>query len=386
MMVDHNRVIIDVDIPLSDGVTQRVRAWVDNGTTDLWMNQRVAGWMGLDVTCDGQVCSAPPKSRVVSLEIAIGGMKVSLPAIGEIKVIANNGSLAPGTNAEINIPSTVLRNHDVLINFPEQQLTIGQPGSLKFNGVKSKMFVNPANGLIQIPARIENKNYNLGLDVGSAISFLAADLFDKLSTTHPDWPQTTGAIGPANMLGSQDELKQKLMRVERLQYGPLFLTGVAATALTGDAKASLEKAAGTATAGLVGANALTNYRIGLNYAHSAAFFDIGRTFKFPDFDVVGLVLRPQDDGRFSIAGVADFEGKPSVPEVQAGDFLVAVDGTPVPGSTMGQVWLMLGGSPGQERLLTIERGGKQFTVAAKVQHFLGEESGKDESGRRSKKK
>jgi hypothetical protein len=28
--------------------------------------------------------------------------------------------------------------------------------------------------------------------------------------------------------------------------------------------------------------------------------------------------------------------------------------------------------PGQERKLSLERGGKQFTVAAKVQHFLGE--------------
>ncbi len=82
-------------------------------------------------------------------------------------------------------------------------------------------------------------------------------------------------------------------------------------------------------------------------------------FNFPDFDVIGLILRPEDDGRFTILGVADFEGKPSVPMVlQAGDHLVAVDGIPVHGSTMGQVWAMLGGTPGQERKLTIERGGQ----------------------------
>jgi hypothetical protein len=34
---------------------------------------------------------------------------------------------------------------------------------------------------------------------------------------------------------------------------------------------------------------------------------------------------------------------------------------------------MLEGMPGQERKLTLERGGNQFTVVAKVQHFLGEE-------------
>jgi hypothetical protein len=33
---------------------------------------------------------------------------------------------------------------------------------------------------------------------------------------------------------------------------------------------------------------------------------------------------------------------------------------------------MVGGTPGQERKLTIERGGRQFSVVAQVQHFLAE--------------
>jgi C-terminal processing protease CtpA/Prc len=49
---------------------------------------------------------------------------------------------------------------------------------------------------------------------------------------------------------------------------------------------------------------------------------------------------------------------------------VAVDNIPVPGATMGQVWKMLGGTPGQERRLTVKRAGKEFVVPAKVQHFL----------------
>jgi len=38
---------------------------------------------------------------------------------------------------------------------------------------------------------------------------------------------------------------------------------------------------------------------------------------------------------------------------------------------MGQVWSLLEGTAGQERRLTIERAGRQFTAVAKVQHFLG---------------
>ena len=372
--LDHNRVVIDVYLPLSDGSTKRVRGWVDTGDPELQMSQRMAKLMGLAITCDANTCSAPSPR-----EIMIGAMKISLAALKEVRIPLKPGSAAsvmvPGMSAEIKIPSSVLRNYDVLINFPDREFSIGLPGSLNFKGVKSKMLVN-ASGFIQIPSKIANKNYSLGLDVGSSISFLSEELFDKLAAAHTEWPRMTGAVGPANMgeLGD-DEPKWKLVRVDRLQYGPLYLTDVAVANFPKTFSAFFEKDAGSAIAGLLGSNALMNYRIGLDYAHSTAYFDIGNTFKFPEFDVVGLILRPEDDTRFTILGAADFEGRPSVPSgddgIQPGDHLVAVDGIPVPDSTLGQVWSLLEGSPGQERKLTIEREGKQFNVVAKVQHFLG---------------
>jgi len=373
--LDHNRVVIDVYLPLSDGSTKRVRGWVDTGDPELQMSQRMAKLMGLAITCDANTCSAPSPR-----EIMIGALKISLAALKEVRIPLTPESAAsvmvPGMSAEIKIPSSVLRNYDVLINFPDREFSIGLPGSLNFKGVKSKMLVNASSGFIQIPSKIENKNYSLGLDVGSSISFLSEELFDKLAAAHAEWPRMTGAVGPANMgeLGD-DEPKWKLVRVDRLQYGPLYLTDVAVANFPKTFSAFFEKDAGSAIAGLLGSNALMNYRIGLDYAHSTAYFDIGNTFKFPEFDVVGLILRPEDDTRFTILGVADFEGRPSVPSgddgIQPGDHLVAVDGIPVPDSTLGQVWSLLEGSPGQERKLTIEREGKQFNVVAKVQHFLG---------------
>jgi hypothetical protein len=373
--LDHNRVVIDVDLALPDGSTQRVRGWVDNGNPDLYLSRRLATLLGLNVTCGEHECSAPSPR-----EIMIGGMKISLAALKEAKIplkpVAAAGVPFAGMSAEINIPSTILRNYDVLINFPGHELTLAEPGTLKFNGAKAKVIVNPENGLVQVPSQIENKKYNLALDAGSSISFLAEELFDKFASAHPDWPHITGAVGPANMWGLDDEPKWKLMRLDRVQYGPLFLTNLAVVEFPKDRQAFFEKRAGTPTAGLLGADVLANYRVGLDYAHSTVYFDIGRLFNFPAFDVIGLILRPEDDGRFTILGIADYDSKPFVPpsqeDVQAGDHLIAVGGIPVAGSTMGQVWLMLGGQPGQERKLTVERGGKGFTVMATVRHFLGE--------------
>jgi len=284
--------------------------------------------------------------------------------------------LAAGVRADINLPSSVLRHYDVLFNFPARDFSIGAPGTIHFQGESTKALINVENGLIQVPTQIDNKKYNLALDIGSCINFLVEDLFDRLAAAHADWPQMTGAVGSANMWGAPDEATWKLMRLERLRYGSLFLTNVAVVALPKAIQDFFGKRAGVPTAGWLGTEALLNYRVGLDYAHSTVYFDLGRTFNFPDFDVVGLVLRPEDDGEFRVLGVADFKGKPSVPSgvenIEAGDHLVAVDNIPVRGVSMGQVWSMLGGTPGQERIVTVERGGKQFAVVARVSHFLAE--------------
>ena len=304
-------------------------------------------------------------------------MTIPLAGVKEAKIplkpVNAASVLAAGMNAEINLPSSILRHYDVLVDFPGHKFSIGAPGTIHFRGPSGKVQINAENGLIQVPSQIEKKKYNLALDLGASISFLSDEVFDKLATGHPDWPYMTGAVGSANMWGLDEEPKWKLMRVDRVQYGPLFLANVAVVDFPKDRMEFFEKRAGIATAGLIGSNALLNYRVGLDYVHSTVYFEFGRTFNFPDFDVVGLILRPEDDGRYTILGIADIEGKPSVPEVvQPGDNLIAVDGIPVGGSTMGQVWAMLGGTPGQERRLTIERGGRHGTVTARVQHFLAE--------------
>ena len=392
--LDQGRVVIDVDLLLPDGSTQRVRGWADNGNPDLFMSQRVAGLMKLAVFCAGQVCTGTPESPGAALEIAIRGMKISLSPMKEIKIPAGTPALVPGMSAEINIPAPILRKYDVLINFPDRELTIGLPGQLKFNDVKSKMRVN-ADGLIQIPGKIGNQNYDLGLDLGSSVNALSEELFDKLANAHPDWPHMTGTVGPFNSGELTSEPKWRVMRLDRVQCGPLFLTDLAVAGLPRDrltgmtpgltsGLTSIDQRPGFITAVVLSSEALLNYRVGLDYAHSSVYFDIGRTVRFPDFDVVGLILRPKGDTGFTIVGVADFDGNPSVPDVQAGDHLVAIDDIPVAESTLGQVWSLLEGPPGQERKLTIERSGKPFTVVARVQHFLGDAPGNNETKGKSK--
>jgi hypothetical protein len=379
MTIDHNRAVINAELPLPDGSTRRVRAWVDNGDPDLNLSRSLATQLQLAVSCNNndneQECSSPPPP-----EIIVGGMKIPLIGVKQARIPLNRvdaaSVLAPGMNVEINLPSSILRHYDVLFDFPGHKFSIGAPGTIHFRGESTKAQINAENALIQLPSQIEKKKYNLALDLGASISFLSEELFDKLAAAHPDWPQMMGAVGSANVWGLADEPKWKVMRVDRVHYGPLFLANIVVVDFPKDRMDFFAKRAGVPTAGLIGSNALLNYRVGLDYAHSTVYFEFGRMFNFPDFDVIGLTLRPENDGRFTILGAADFEGKPSEPTgpdgIQPGDHLIAVDGIPVQGSTMGQVWNMLGGTPGQQRKLTIERSGREFIIAATVQHFLGE--------------
>lgn len=370
--LDHNRIIIDVYLPLPDGSQKRVRGWVDNGNADVWLSERVAKLMALQPMPDSketETLGAKVRIFQVPKEIVVGGMKISFAEAKEAKTVSAE-SIAPGSSAEINLPSTVLRNYDLIMDYVDRELTLAAPGQAKFTGKSAKTFVNPPNGIIQVPAKIEAKPYQLTLDIGSSFSMLMGDVFEKLAKDNPKWPRNIGAVGTELFWGMQEEATQHALRVPAIEYGPVKLAEVGFDTLPQAFMSFYRQRAGADTSGLIGGSALLNYRVGIDYAHSTVYFDQRGSYVAPGIDVVGLTLRPELDGRYTVIGVPDYEGKLAVPEAKAGDVLVAIDKVPAKGSTMGQIWSLLGGDPGETRVLTFERDGKQFTVNATVRRFL----------------
>ncbi len=370
--LDHNRIIIDVYLPLPDGGQKRVRGWVDTGNADLWLSARVAKLMALTPTPDSkesEILGAKVRNVVAPKGVIVGGMTVSFAGIRDAKMISAD-SIAPGSSAEINLPSTVLRNYDLVMDYVDRELTLAVPGEAKFTGKSTKVFVNPPNGIIQVPANISGKPYQLSLDLGACFSMLAADTFQQLAKANPKWPGNTGSVGPEIFWGMEQEAKTQSLRLPAIEYGPVKLPQVGIEELPQDFMAFYRQRAGAETSGLIGGNALLNYRVGIDYAHSTVYFDQRSSYIAPGIDVVGLTVRPELDGRYTIIGVPEYDGKPAVPEAKAGDILVAIDKVPAKESTMGQIWSLLGGDPGETRVLTLERQGKQLTVNATVRRFL----------------
>ena len=116
------------------------------------------------------------------------------------------------------------------------------------------------------------------------------------------------------MWGLEEEPKWKVMRVDRVQYGPLFLANVAVVEFPKDRMEFFREARGHTDRRPDGLECACSIIASGSITPIRPFTSkLGRMFNFPDFDVIGLILRPEDDGRFTILGVADFEGKPSVP-------------------------------------------------------------------------
>jgi len=363
--LDHNRVVIDVYLPLSDGTSKRVRALVNTGSSDLMMSQRIAALFG-PVTCDGQSCTATPPH-----EMLIGGMKFLLAGISSARTPAGfpNDFMIPGMSPEITVPATILRNYDVLIDYANRQFTIGEPGSVTFRGTAVRAQTGSL-GLIQATSTIEGETHTWELDTGASISFIAGDLFAKWHVAHPTWPYMKGSVGPANMFGTPDEVDREVMQIPSLRLGSGTLGSVLVASYPPDLLQQLQDRVGKDAIGCVGGEALRNYRLGIDYTHAHVYLDPVGQAALAAVDVVGLTLRPETDGRFTIVAVPDVNGKPAVADVKAGDSLAGIDGAPATGATLGQVWSLLGGTPGQTRTLTLERDGKRFTVEAPVRRFL----------------
>jgi hypothetical protein len=368
--LDHNRTIVDVRLPLPDGKTTRVRAWVDTGNPELWITADLAKKLGLVLAGDPRpTLYGKERASTVPAEMQVGGMSISLAGVKEAHAILDRESIAPGCSAEINLPSTILRSYDVIFDYPERQFTIGTPGSVAFKGSPVKSMITEAS-LIQVPAKIAGQNYSAVLDTGASISLISSDLVARWHKAQPTWPWMKGAVAAANMWGLDEEPQWELLRLPALALGPSPLANVAVVGFPEEELKQFQLRAGTSSIGLLGANALRGLRVGIDYAHGTVYLEAAGGAPGADMNVVGLTLRPEPDERYTVLGVIEIDGKSAVPGVKPGDVLLGVDGAPVTGATMGQVWSLLGGAPGQVRKLVVERAGQRMTVEAAVREFL----------------
>ncbi|HVP57979.1 MAG TPA: hypothetical protein VMU02_07750 [bacterium] len=378
IVLDHNRMTVEAEFQRKDGSWRKARLWVDTGNPDFFISEGLARDLGIDLSAakpgaDGQI---PALEITPPAGVRIGGMPIDLTGI-KSQVMSAVPWLFSTTGSDANLPATVLEKYQVVFDYPRLELTLAPPGSLPHRGTRVPASVNPETGIIQIDGSIGGDSLSLALDNGASYSYVSLGFLDRLSGRHPDWPRTTGAVGCANIWGWwPEESAWAVVRVPEMQLGAVHLAGVGLVGLPNflpggmDVGTWYSQKTARPVAGFLGPNAFKAFRLEFDYAGSAVYFEQGAEFDTTDMDLVGLTLRPEADGSYSVVGVAARGGQPAVQGVEAGDKLLQVGGLRAQGATMGKVVDALRGKPGETRTLLIERAGKQLEVDAKVERFL----------------
>lgn len=361
-VLDHNRAIVEVEFLRADGTIRLARAWVDTGDPILSLTEPLARDLGLDLSAwkEGErsvELLSPPPMRLGGMPLDVEGVKTRVHARAFVQ---------PGIHAEANLPASVWRRACVVLDYPARLLTVARPGVLQPRGAAIPCRVHPETGLFMITAVADGEAIPLGVDNGSAGTWVSDTLITAWTDRHPDWPRATGAVGSANFFGFPFESQGTLLSLPELGLGSLRVREVGLLGLDqGLFDWYSAKSAGPVL-GFLGANVLRGFRLEIDFPNQMTYWEAGSPVDPGDFDIVGLTVRPGADSTFAVAGVVTRNGQPVVDGVQPGDRIVRIDSLDTSQATMGAVVDALRGTPESTRMLVLEREGKRVTVQAKV--------------------
>jgi hypothetical protein len=361
--MDHNRMFIEVEFILPDGTGRKARAWVDTGNEAVVLQEPLARELGFEVPAGKEEFVALPKSPALRLSgVPLDTAKIPAGAL-------RGPRLRPGLLVEAQLPANLFLPYHVILDYPAKTLTVAKPGVLKPRGAPVPCRVNPETGLFLVDAVLDGETVALGIDNGSSYTWVSDTLTKAWQGRHPEWPSGVGAVGAANFFGFGFERLGVLMRLPEMGIGTLTARNAGVAGLPQGMFDWYSKKSAGPVRGFIGANVLKGYRLELDFAGKMTYWEAGPAPDPNDLDIVGLNLRPEADGGYTVAGVAVKDGEPSVEEVRPGDRLISVDGRDTAGLAMGAVVDSLRGAPGTEHTLILERKGERITVKAKTARF-----------------
>jgi hypothetical protein len=379
MVLDHNRMLVDAEIQRKDGSWRPVRLWIDTGNPDFMMSETLARDLGIDLSAasanatDGRM---PPLEVPPPTGVRLGGMALDFQGVGSM-VLFEPAWIFNTMHIDANLPSTVMKKYQIVFDYPKREFTIAAPGSLPPRGVRSPAAVNSQTGLVQIDAEISGERFSFALDNGASYSIISGDVLTRLAQEHADWPRTIGAVGCANMWGYwPQEPSWPVVRVPEIRWGEVRLADVGLVGLpifSADGSSFWDwysQKTARRVDGFLGPNAFKAFRVEIDFADSAVYFEKGAEFDSHDMDIVGLTLRPDSNGTYQVIGVAEKAGQSAVAGAEPGDRLLQVGDLKTMGATMGTVVDALRGRPGDVRTLVLERNGRQIQIEATVERFL----------------
>jgi hypothetical protein len=370
MQFENNRVYLDLDVALPNGRSRKARFWVDTGGGALILAEPLAREAGLTfggtkIRPEGIEMQASTKPR-----LRVGGLPLDLSSCRSF-VVLHSRHIFPDSSAEGFLPPCALRHYQVVFDYPARRFTLARPGTLTLRGRRVPAAFDADTGFFRIELKVAGKSYGFLLDTGASFTMASQTLIESWEAAHPRWPRLTGAVGPANMIGTPMEANALLVRLPSAEWGPFSLRDVGVVSRPpGTFEEKMSRLTPAPVMGSLAGNVLRAFRLSVDYPAGNVYLEKEAEVNASDLDTVGIILRSDAQDAWHVTGIAKLDGRPAVTGVEVGDRLLRIGDFAVDGATLPQVLAHLDGKPGAERVLTIERGGKKIEVRAKIRRLL----------------
>jgi hypothetical protein len=359
-ILDGNRVYADLAFVRRDGSVRRTLAYVDMGSPKF----SIASELVADVR----------RSNLDPIRARIGAFRISVEP-SAISIEANPPSKIDGRKVEAVLGANILERYQVVFDYTGRRLTLAAPGTLKPSGVPTEFQLNDETGLIAVNTSIGAESFWMTIDNGSAWSWVRQSKLNGWLRSKAACRRGMGAVGASNMMMVGDlEATGVVARLPIVRIGQLRLTNVDVLGPGPTAAFPFElfdwysRKNAVPVLGWIGGNVLKRYRLFIDYPRRTVYWQREALPDLRELNQVGLTLR-RTQRRYFVAGIAQKQGKMTVQFVQPGDELVRVNGTKLQGASLGTVYNLLHGRPGETRTLLLERDAKLFEVSARVTAF-----------------
>ena len=366
---DHNRILVEAEIQKKDGTWRNVLLWVDTGNPNFFISESLGEDLGIDLSTAHEEGFDVVYSNDTQINLRIGDMLLDFSSPKK-KVVLNPKWLFTTMNIDANIPSTVLMKYQVVFDNTAKTLTLAKSGKLAHQGELAPALINRETGIVQIKA---DHNLSFALDNGASYSFITEKAYSIYKNIYPNIPVVYGAAGCANIWGWWPKESEWLVtRIPRVEWGTVGFSNVGVVVLPNEFSLFDEYSKKTVSSvdGLLGPNILNSYRVEIDYTNNSVYFEKTKIEQADEMNIVGITLRPELDGNYSVLGIVNKDDVPVVEGVYKGDILIMIDDMNVKGKTMGTVVDALRGKPGDTHTLQLERNGKRIEVKCKVKHLL----------------
>jgi predicted aspartyl protease len=369
MFLEDNRVFVELTFHRSDGTPRKARAWVDTGGGWFAITEPLAKELGVTRTGDDIKVEDGRATPITHPDVRLGELPLDLSTANVYEVLGVT-QIDPGINAEAFLPARVLMHYNAIFDYPARLFTLAQPGALKPRGERIGMAVHSETGFPRVEISVDGERYGFLVDTGAAYTMTSRELLEKLATAHADWPRLTGAVAEANMIGNEMDIDALLLRIPRMNFGPLTIENVGAVSRrVGIFETSMSRMMTASIVGALAGNVLKTMRIEIDYPDNAIYVQPdGQPAN--DLDCVGLILSVGNDGKYRVTGIARKDSRPVLDGVQPGDELVGVDGLSATGATLDALNRSLHGRPGDKKKLRLLRKGKEIELEVAVQRLL----------------